>query len=125
MDLAAWLRVPAALLVLMLTVALIYYVAPNRTQSFQALTPGAVLAVVGWLNASLLFSAYAATVAHYNTTYGSIAAIVVLLLYFYLSALALLLGAEVNAVIEYCTLQERKRAAMSARTEGAARLPLE
>jgi membrane protein len=120
-----WLRVPVALLVLTLAVALVYYVAPNIEQPFQVLTPGAVLAVLGWLSASLLFSAYVATVAHYTTTYGSIAAIVVLLLYFYISSLALLLGAEVNAVILHYALRDRRRAdAKAARARRAGRKPV-
>lgn len=97
----AWLRVPIALLLLMLAVALVYYVAPDIDQPLQVVTPGSVLAVLLWLLASLVFSAYVATFAHYTTTYGSIAAIIVLLLYFFISSLALLLGAEVNAVIDH------------------------
>lgn len=116
----AWLRLPIALLLLAVAVALVYYVAPSCSQPFSLLTPGAVLAIVGWLSASLLFSLYAATVAHYNATYGSIAAIVVLLLYFYLSSLALLLGAEVNAVIQHTALREREASAHA--TSGVARL---
>jgi membrane protein len=95
-----WLRIPVALLLLMLAVALIYYVAPNMDQPFKLLTPGAVLAVVLWLAASFLYSTYVSTFAHYTATYGNIAAIVVLLLYFFISSLALLLGAEVNSVID-------------------------
>jgi membrane protein len=120
-----WLRVPVALLVLMLAVALVYYVAPNTEQPFQLLTPGAVLAVLGWLSASLLFSAYVATVAHYNTKYGNIAAIVVLLLYFYISSLALLLGAEVNAVIlHYAPREQGSARARAAQPRRAGRKPV-
>jgi membrane protein len=120
-----WLRVPVALLVLTLAVALVYYVAPNIEQPFQVLTPGTVLAVLGWLSASLLFSAYAATVAHYSTTYGSIAAIVVLLLYFYLSSLALLLGAEVNAVIlQHAPRDQGSAGAKAPRARRAGRKPV-
>lgn len=117
-----WLRLPCALLLLMLAVALIYNVAPNCSQPFHLLTPGAVVAVVGWLSATLLFSAYTATVGHYNATYGSIAAIVVLLLYFYLSALALLLGAEINSVIEQSSPEER--ATVPAGADGAVPRPV-
>jgi len=111
--------------VLTLAVALVYYVAPNIEQPFQVLTPGTVLAVLGWLSASLLFSGYAATVAHYSTTYGSIAAIVVLLLYFYLSSLALLLGAEVNAVIlQHAPRDQGSADAKAARARRAGRKPV-
>jgi membrane protein len=104
-----WLRLPLALLVLTFAVALIYYVVPNTTQSFQLLTPGAVLAVVVWLCASLVFSTYVSSIAHYSTTYGNIAAIVVLLLFFYISALALLLGAEINAIVQHYAPRERDK----------------
>jgi membrane protein len=121
----AWLRVPVALLANTLAVALIYYVAPNMEQPFRLLTPGAVLTLLGWLSASLLFSAYVATVAHYTTTYGSIAAIVVLLLYFYISSLVLLLGAEVNAVIlQHAPRDQSSAHARVARARRAGRKPI-
>jgi membrane protein len=116
-----WLRLPVALLLLMLAVALVYYVAPNCAQTFQVLTPGAVLAVVVWLSASLLFSAYVTTLAHYSAKYGSIGAIVVLLLYFYITALALLLGAEINAVLQHYA--PRPRRSVQAREARAGRKP--
>lgn len=97
----AWLRIPVALLLLTLAVAAVYDVAPNVDQPFQFLTPGAVLAVLVWLLASLGFSAYVSHIATYSATYGSVAAIIVLLLYFFISSLALLLGAEVNGVIHH------------------------
>ena len=124
---AVWtcLRVPVALLVNTLAVALIYHVAPTMEQPFRLLTPGTVLTVLGWLGASLLFSAYVATVAHYTTTYGSVAAIVVLLLYFYISPLVLLLGAEVNAVIlRYAPQQQGSARARAARARCAGRKPV-
>lgn len=60
-----------------------------------------MLAVVVWIVASLGFAYYVKTFADYNAMYGSIGAIIVLLLYFYISAAVLLLGAEMNAVIEH------------------------
>jgi membrane protein len=97
----AWLRWPAALLLLTLSIALIYYVAPDVEQEFRFITPGAVLAVLVWLAASLAFNYYVRSFANYSATYGSIGAVVVLLLYFFISASVLLFGAEVNAVIEH------------------------
>ncbi len=61
-------------------------------------TPGAVVATLGWIVVSVGFSFYTANFAHYSRTYGALATIVVLLLWLYLSALAILLGAEVDAV---------------------------
>jgi len=99
-----WLRFPVLAIILMIVAALIYYVAPNVQQRFTLLTPGAVLAVVIWLIASIGFSIYVSNFANYNATYGSLGGIVVTLLYFYISASVLLLGAEVNAVLYHAKL---------------------
>ncbi|GLO12763.1 hypothetical protein PPUJ20028_13440 [Pseudomonas putida] len=95
------LRWPAIIMLLMVAVAVIYYVMPDVKQQFRFITPGSVLAVVVWIVASLGFAYYVKTFADYNAMYGSIGAIIVLLLYFYISAAVLLLGAEMNAVIEH------------------------
>jgi len=97
----AWLRWPAAFLILALAVAIIYYVAPDVEQEFRFISPGALLAVAVWIAASLGFKFYVTRFADYNATYGSIGAIIVLLLYFFISAAVLLFGAEVNATIEH------------------------
>ena len=94
-----WLRLPIAVLLLMCAVAVVYYAFPNVDQRFRLITPGAVLAVLVWLVASLGFGYYVSHFANYQATYGSLGAIIILLLHFYLSATALLLGAELNAVI--------------------------
>jgi membrane protein len=86
-------------LLLLLTFALIYKVAPNIDQPFRFVTPGAVLGVLIWILASVGFSFYGATYGNYGATYGSLGGMVVLLLYFFLSAAVLLFGAEVNATI--------------------------
>jgi membrane protein len=95
----AWLRWPVAVLLLMLVVSVVYYAAPNVKQPFRLITPGAVIAVSAWIGASLAFAFYVQTFASYNKTYGSIGAVIVLLLYFYISAAVMLFGAEVNAVL--------------------------
>ncbi len=97
----SWLRIPVAVLLLVAILALIYYLFPNVDQPFRFITPGAILAVIVWLGASLGFSFYVRNFADYSATYGSIGAIIVLLLYFFISAAVLLLGAEVNAQIYY------------------------
>jgi membrane protein len=94
-------RWPLIVILLMVAVALIYYVTPDVKQEFRFITPGSVLAVLVWILASLGFGYYVKAFADYNAMYGSIGAIIVLLLYFYISAAALLLGAEMNAVIEH------------------------
>ena len=94
-------RWPVIVILLMVAVALIYYVMPDVKQEFRFITPGSVLAVVVWIIASLGFGLYVKEFANYNAMYGSIGAIIVLLLYFYISSAVLLLGAEMNAVIEH------------------------
>lgn len=103
----AWLRWPIAVLLLMMVVAAVYYVAPDVQQEFRFITPGSVLAVVVWILASLGFSFYAQNFANYNATYGSIGAIIIFLLYLFISSAVLLFGAELNAVIEH-TAREGK-----------------
>lgn len=103
----AWLRWPIVVLLLMSTVAAVYYVAPNVEQEFRFITPGSVLAVLVWISASLGFGYYAQNFATYDAMYGSIGAIIIFLLYLYISAAVLLFGAELNAVIEHMS-QEGK-----------------
>ncbi|WP_030131873.1 YihY/virulence factor BrkB family protein [Pseudomonas sp. QTF5] len=101
-------RWPVIVVLLMMAVALIYYVMPDVKQEFRFITPGAVLSVVVWIIASLGFGLYVKTFANYNAMYGSIGAIIVLLLYFYISAAVLLLGAEMNAAIEHMSTEGKK-----------------
>ena len=103
------LRWPLIILLLMVAVAIMYYVMPDVKQSFRFITPGSVLAVVVWIVASLGFAYYVKTFADYNAMYGSIGAIIVLLLYFYISAAVLLLGAEMNAVIEHMSAEGKEK----------------
>ncbi len=97
LTLWAWLRIPVAVLLIMLTVALVYYLFPNYQQPFRVITPGAVIAVLVWVAASLAFSWYVSNFASYSATYGAVASVIVLLLYFFISAAILLFGAEINA----------------------------
>jgi len=94
-----WLRWPLAILLLLLTIAVVYKVAPNIDQPFKFITPGAGIAVLTWILASLGFSYYVGNFANYGATYGSLGGIIILLLYFFISAAVLLFGAEINATI--------------------------
>nr|BFE90882.1 hypothetical protein GCM10020185_14180 [Pseudomonas brassicacearum subsp. brassicacearum] len=107
-------RWPVIVFLLMVAVALIYYVMPDVKQEFRFITPGSVLAVVVWIVASLGFAFYVKTFADYNAMYGSIGAIIVLLLYFYISSAVLLLGAEMNAVIEHMSTEGKNPGEKSA-----------
>lgn len=95
------LRWPLAIILMMLAVALLYYLTPDVEQQFRFITPGSVLAVLVWIVASLGFAYYVQNFGNYDATYGSLGAVIVLLLYFYISSAVLLLGAELNAVIEH------------------------
>lgn len=107
----AVLRWPLMILLMMMAVAVIYNVAPCVRHRFRLITPGSVLAVVAWVAASLAFGFYVQHFANYNAMYGSVGAIIVLLLYFYISAAVLLLGAELNATIEQHLAKQREAAA--------------
>lgn len=89
-----------ALAILVVTFAMLYYFAPNVEQPFRWITPGGFIAVALWILASLGFRLYVnSDFVSYNETYGSIGAAVILLLYLYIVSLALLVGAELNAVL--------------------------
>ena len=96
----AWLRWPVAFLILNLVIALIYYVSPNIEQKFRFITPGALLSVTIWILSSIGFNYYVTNFADYNAMYGSIGAVIVLLMYFFISSTILLYGAEINAVVQ-------------------------
>ena len=92
---------PVLILGLLLAFAGVLYLGPNVDHPrWRFLTPGAVLAVIVWLVASGLFAVYASRFGSYNKAWGSLAAVVVMLTWLWLSGLALLLGAELNAEIE-------------------------
>jgi membrane protein len=95
------LRWPVAFGGILLFNAAVYWLAPNRTaRNWKWLTPGSILAALLWLGASALFSLYTSYSSSYDRTYGSLAGAIILLLWLYYSAVALLLGAELNAELE-------------------------
>jgi membrane protein len=98
-----WLiaRWPAALVITMLIYAIVYYAAPNvEVPRFQFISPGAVVGVVTWIVASAGFFFYVSNFSSYSATYGAFAAVVILLVWLWLTNIVLLLGAELNAVID-------------------------
>ena len=97
-NIAKW---PIMLLVVVFLVAVLYYATPNVQQPrFRWVSVGAGLAIVVWILASLGFGLYVATFGSYNQTYGSLAGVIILLLWLWLTNLALLFGAEVDAELE-------------------------
>jgi membrane protein len=81
-------------------VDLVYHFAPNRRGRWVWITPGSLLATGLWILSSFAFKFYVTNLANFNATYGTIGGVVVLLLWFYVSGLAILVGAELNGVIE-------------------------
>ena len=89
----------SALLFILTGIDLVYHLAPAVRQRWYWLTPGSAFAGVAWAAVSLGLRAYVSQFANYNATYGSIGGVILLLLWLYLSGLALLIGGEVNSVI--------------------------
>jgi membrane protein len=97
-DIAKW---PVLILVVSLMFSILFYAAPNvRQPGFRWVTPGGVLAVVVWIIVSAAFGIYVANFGSYNKTYGSLGAIVIFLVWLWLTNIAILLGAELNAEAE-------------------------
>ena len=95
------LQWPILILGLLAAFAAILYLGPDvEMRRWAYLTPGAVVAVVVWLLASGLFAFYVSAFGSYNKAWGSLAGVIIMLTWLWLSALALLLGAEVNAVAD-------------------------
>ncbi|ATB40559.1 hypothetical protein CYFUS_006008 [Cystobacter fuscus] len=100
-TLVMWLRLPFAGLVMMLVWAIIYYVLPDVEQDFKFITPGSVVGVVLWLLASFGFSVYVRNFSSYDVSYGALGGVIVLLMWMWISSQVILLGAEINALIEH------------------------
>ena len=97
------LQWPVVFALVAIGIGIIYYYAPDAEQDWVWITPGSLVATVLWLLASLGFRYYVVTFADYTGTYGALAGIIVILLWFYLSALAIVVGAELNAEIEHAS----------------------
>ena len=91
---------PIALFFVVLSFALLYYWSPDTEQQWLWITPGSVVGVVTWIGASLLFRVYLHFFNSYSKTYGSLGAVIILLLWLYISGMAVLLGGEINSEIE-------------------------
>jgi membrane protein len=100
---AVWsiLQWPILACIVLFAFAVIYYFAPAAKQRWRWISPGSILAFVFWLIFSLLFSFYVSNFSSYNETYGSLAGVAILMLYIYYSAVIMLVGAEMNQVIEW------------------------
>jgi membrane protein len=97
-SIAKW---PVLLLLVSFMFAVLYWAAPNVKQpGFRWITAGGVLAVIGWVIASLAFAFYVSNFGSYNKTYGALAGPIVFLVWLWISNLMILLGAEFNAELE-------------------------
>jgi membrane protein len=99
----AVLQWPLVFVLVATGIALVYYYAPDAEQEWVWITPGSVLATLLWVVISLGFKLYVSTMGQFTETYGFIGGVMVLLLWFYLSGIALLIGAELNAEIEHAS----------------------
>ncbi len=97
-DIAKW---PVMLLIVAVILAILYYASPNvRQPGFRWISPGSLLAVTLWIAASALFALYVANFGSYNKTYGTLASAVIFLVWLWITNLAILFGAELNAELE-------------------------
>jgi hypothetical protein len=99
------LRYGLALAMLFAIVAMIYYFGPCVKQKWHAVTPGAIFTVAVWILMGLGFGYYVQNFGNFNKTYGALGGAIAMLLFFYIDAVVLLIGAEVNSVIDYEILQ--------------------
>jgi membrane protein len=100
-----WLILQWPLVFVLITtgIGLIYYFGPDAEQDWVWITPGAVSATVLWVLVSLLFKIYVANFTDYEGSYGTVGGVIVVLLWFYVSGIAILTGAELNAEIEHAS----------------------
>jgi membrane protein len=94
-DIAKW---PVLVIVVAFMFSILYYASPNvRQPGFRWVTPGGIVAVITWMVVSALFGVYVANFGSYNKTYGSLGAVIIFLVWLWLTNVAILLGAELNA----------------------------
>jgi membrane protein len=102
------LSIPVIPLMLILAVALIYFFTPDVKQKWRWITPGSVFAIPCWIFTSLAFSFYINNFGSYDKTYGSIGAVIVMLLWLYISGFIIFVGAVINAVIEHASVRGKE-----------------
>jgi membrane protein len=106
-ELINWMRWVILAFIIVISLGVIYHVAPDRrSPEFRWVSWGAIIATILWLGGSLGFSAYVDNLGNYDRMYGSFAAIIILMLWFFLTAIIILLGAEINAEMEHQTRED-------------------
>jgi membrane protein len=96
-EIAKW---PVLLVIIGLILAILFWASPNARHGFQWVSPGGFIAVVLWLIASALFALYVANFGHYNKVYGTLAGVIIFLIWMWISNVAILFGSEFNAELE-------------------------
>lgn len=96
---------PIALFFVLLAFALIYYWGPDAEQEWRWVTPGSLVGVTLWIGASVLFRVYLHFYNSYSKSYGSLGAVIVLLLWLYITGMAILAGGEINSEIEHAAAE--------------------
>src|SRR5262249_19273512 len=104
LNLWIWLRWPITAFLLVLSVALTYYLLPDVKQRFHFLTLGSLLSTIAWLAATWGFTQFVEHFGKYNVTYGAIGGVIVLLTWFYISGFVFIMGGEVNAFLKHLSL---------------------
>jgi len=107
----SWIRWPITTVAIMLAAALSYYLLPDVEQKFKFITPGSVIGTLVWFLASWCFGTYVSHFGSYDVTYGSIGGVIVLLTWFYITGFILLMGGEMNAIIEDASLDGKESGA--------------
>jgi len=101
-------RFALALLFMVTSLTLVYHFGPSVKHKFHWLTPGALFCVVVWILLGLFFRLYVQKFGRYEQTYGTVGGVAVLLLFFYVDALVLLIGAEINSEIDFAVLKIKR-----------------
>ncbi len=96
-----FLQWPVAAFLVLTGITFVYYLAPAVKRRWHWFTPGSVFALLAWLATSFGLRVYLKYFGNYNATYGSIGGVIILMLWLYLSGVALLVGAQINSEIEH------------------------
>jgi membrane protein len=104
------IRYVVAIGLLILIVAMIYYFGPCIRKKWQSITPGAVFTVVVWLVLGFVFAFYVTHFGNFNATYGALGGAIIMLLFFYINAVVLVIGAEINSIIDFEVLDIKQGA---------------
>lgn len=109
--LSVWnvLRWGISFVILFAVLVFLYYFAPNKRLGLQEIVVGALFATISWQFVSFAFSYFVSQFGNYSTTYGGLAGVIVLMLWFYLTGMILLVGGEINATLHYVKYEKKSR----------------